>query len=207
MGTNIQMDSINTVFPTAYFPSIEYLKAYFSEPGSHIEIHETYPKQTIRNRCEILSSNGIQRMTVPVIRVHGSKTKTKDIEIEMGKWQNDHWRAIQSAYAAAPYFEDYAEDIHHIIYKSPKHLIALNENILEFICGILDMPFKAKHTTTYAIAQHNDSRNTDFMTRTNMKKYQQVFGYDREFTPNLSVIDLLFNEGPFIRKWILNQKS
>ena len=129
MGTNIQMDSIKTVFTTAYFPSIAYLKAYFSEPDCQIEIHETYLKQTIRNRCEILSSNGIQRMTVPVIRVHGSKTKTKDIEIEMGKWQNDHWRAIQSAYAAAPYFEDYAEDIHHIIYKSPKHLIALNERI------------------------------------------------------------------------------
>lgn len=204
MGTDIQMDSINTVFTTAYFPSIEYLKAYFSEPVSHIEINETYTKQTIRNRCEILSSNGIQRMTVPVVRVDGSKTKTKDIQIEMGKWKNDHWRAIQSSYAAAPYFEDYAQEIHNIIYKSPKHLIELNENILEFIHRILDMPFKANHTTTYSIVQHNDFRNTDFMNRTNMKEYQQVFGYDREFTPNLSVIDLLFNEGPFIRKWILN---
>lgn len=207
MGTHIQMDSINTVFPTAYFPSIEYLKAYFGHPNSQIEIHETYPKQTIRNRCEILSSNGIQRMTVPVIRVQGSKTKTKDIEIEMGKWQNDHWRAIQSAYAAAPYFEDYAQDIRNIIYKSPKYLIELNENILEFIHGIFDMSFKVKYTTTYAIAQQNDSRSTDFMNRSTMNEYQQVFSYDREFTPNLSVIDLLFNEGPFMRKWILNQKS
>ena len=201
------MDSINTVFPTAYFPSIAYLKAYFGNPNSHIEIHETYPKQTIRNRCEILSSNGIQRMTVPVIRVQGSKTKTKDVEIEIGKWQNDHWRAIQSAYAAAPYFEDYAEDIHNIIYKSPKYLIELNENILEFIHGILDVPFKAQNTSTYSITQLNDFRNLDFMDRTTMKAYQQVFGYDREFIPNLSVIDLLFNEGPFLRKWILNQKS
>jgi hypothetical protein len=207
MGTPIQMDSIKTIFPTAYFPSIEYLKAYFKEPSTRIEIQETYPKQTLRNRCEILTSNGIHRLTVPVIRIHGSKTKTKDIEIEMGKWQNDHWRAIQSAYAAAPYFEDYAEDIHNIIYKSPKYLVELNDNILEFIHGILDTPIKIENTTNYSTAQHNDSRNTDFMTRTNMKEYQQVFGYDREFTPNLSVIDVLFNEGPFIRKWILNQKS
>ena len=207
MGTDIQMDSINTVFPTAYFPSVEYLKAYFGNPNSHIEIHETYPKQTIRNRCEILSSNGIQRMTVPVVRIHGSKTKTKDIQIEMGKWQNDHWRAIQSAYAAAPYFEDYAEDIHNIIYKSPKHLIELNENILEFIHGILDTPCKVQNTISYSITENNDYRTIDLMDRTSMKEYQQVFSYDREFTPNLSVIDLLFNEGPFIRKWILNKNS
>tara|TARA_B100000963_G_scaffold300390_1_gene272720 strand:- start:276 stop:932 length:657 start_codon:yes stop_codon:yes gene_type:complete len=207
MGTDIQMDSINTVFPTAYFPSTAYLKAYFGHPNSQIEIHETYPKQTIRNRCEILSSNGIQRMTVPVIRVQGSKTKTKDIQIEMGKWQNDHWRAVQSAYAAAPYFEDYAEDIHNIIYKSPKYLIELNENILAFIHGVLDIPLKVHNTSTYSITQLNDFRNIDFMDRTTIKEYQQVFSYDREFIPNLSVIDLLFNEGPFLRKWILNQKS
>ena len=85
-------------------------------------------------------------------------------------------------------------------------MIELNENILEFIHGIFDMSFKVKYTTTYAIAQQNDSRITDFMNRSTMNEYQQVFSYDREFTPNLSVIDLLFNEGPFIRKWILNEK-
>ena len=200
------MDRISSTFSTAYFPPISYLRAYFSNKNRAIEIHESFPKQTLRNRCEILSSNGIQRLSVPVKKINGSKTLTKDIEIDHNNtWKKDHWRAIQSAYASAPYFEDYALKVNELIYDSPKQLIELNEEIMNFIHDILDLPHQYNHSQSYKKSPAIDHRATNFMNRESILSYQQVFAYDNEFKSNLSILDLIFNEGPFIRNWILNE--
>ena len=68
---------------------------------------------------------------------------------------------------------------------------------------ILDLSFDINITKSYEIEYNIDYRNTDFMNRDTMKPYQQVFSYDKDFTSNLSFLDLLFNEGPFMRNWIL----
>ena len=121
------MDRVSGLFSTAYFPSICYLQSYFRHTDCTIEAFESFPKQTQRNRCEIFTSNGLLRLSVPVSKINGSKTLTKDIDIDFSKkWQNEHWRAIQSAYAAAPYFEDYQAYVKDIIYNSPTKLIDLN---------------------------------------------------------------------------------
>lgn len=201
------MDRINTLFPTSYFPSISYLNAYFKEEEPFIEVYESFPKQTLRNRCEILTSNGIQRLSIPVYRKNGSKTLTKEIEIDYKKkWQNDHWRAIKTAYASAPYFEEYESQIKELIYQKHHSLIELNHSILEFVGNILEVPIQIQNTLKFVHEHENDFRHVNFITRQKIEKYQQVFSYDREFTPNLSFIDLLFNEGPFMRSWIFNKK-
>lgn len=70
-----------------------------------IEKHETYPKQTFRNRCHIATSAGMQAITVPVKRINGNHTKTGDILIDNSKnWQIQHWRSIETAYNKSPYF-------------------------------------------------------------------------------------------------------
>ena len=73
-----------TILPIAYFPSVHYLKEYFLETTTHLEIHENFVKQTIRNRCEILSGNGVLRLSIPLNHSSGMKIKTKDIRIDFG---------------------------------------------------------------------------------------------------------------------------
>ena len=129
-----------TILPIAYFPSVHYLKEYFSEINTNLEIHENFVKQSIRNRCEILSGNGVLRLSIPLNHSNGIKTKTKDIRIDFGKsWQTNHWRAIKSAYASAPYFEDYEQQINQILLAKDEFLLDKNQRIFEFLFSVLEI--------------------------------------------------------------------
>ena len=196
------------VFPTAYFPSIYYLKEFFACSNPLIEIQENFPKQTIRNRCEVLTSNGILTLSIPVLHNSSGKQLTKDVRIDYSKnWQIDHWRAIQSAYAAAPYFEDYFEEIKSLINYRSSFLLEKNEQIIRFIESILEIKSNYAYTSKFEnkiVSQKNLFLEHD---ETDVKPYQQVFGYDKLFVPNMSILDLIFNEGPFCRKWILTPEN
>ena len=198
-----------TILPIAYFPSIHYLKEYFSETNTNLEIHENFVKQSIRNRCEILSGNGILRLSIPLNHSNGIKIKTKDIRIDFGKsWQTNHWKAIKSAYASAPYFEDYEQQINQILLAKDEFLVDKTHRIFEFLFSILEINKTIGYTKIYAEKTERDFRTFDFMQNSfEIKEYQQVFSYGKEFNSNLSMIDLLMNEGPFIRNWILTNRN
>ena len=197
------------ILPIAYFPSVHYLKVYLSDPDSVLEIHENFVKQTIRNRCEILSGNGILRLSIPLNHSSGMKIKTKDIRIDFGKsWQINHWKAIKSAYASAPYFEDYEQQINQLLLAKDEFLVDKNHRIFEFLFSILEINRTIDYTKIYTDQTDRDYRNTDFLKNSFvMKEYQQVFSYGNEFRSNLSMIELLMNEGPFIRNWILSNRN
>ena len=198
-----------TILPIAYFTSVHYLKEYFSETTTHLEIHENFVKQSIRNRCEILSGNGVLRLSIPLNHSNGIKIKTKDIRIDFGKsWQTNHWKAIKSAYASAPYFEDYEQQINHILLAKDEFLLDKNQRIFEFLFSVLEINKTIVYTKIYTEQTERDFRTIDFMKNSfEIKEYQQVFSYGKGFYSNLSMIDLLMNEGPFIRNWILANRN
>ena len=197
------------IFPTAYFPSIHYLRALLQATDAQIEWHEHFQKQTIRTRCEILSANGILRLSIPIQHESGQKFPLCELRIDhTGTWKNDHWRAITSAYALAPYFEDYAAEIKEIIYAPDEFLWQKNQRCLALLEDVLDAPIQVRFTDSY-IGVDGPTSKSAYLERDSLglSDYQQVFSYGKSFTPNLSMIDVLLNEGPFIRKWILASKD
>ena len=187
-----------------YLPQAKYFALLLTEPELEIDGYEHFVKQTYRNRCRILTANGIDELSIPVL---GGRRKilAKDIRIDYSqKWLNRNWRAIQSAYGKAPFFEYYAEDFLAIYHKSYEFLFDLTHDLLTQCLDFLQFDIKLKFTEEYHDLQNmpqNDYRsmispksNPDFINTYNQLTYRQVFG--NEFVNNLSVIDLIFCEGP-----------
>lgn len=193
---------------TAYFPSISYFALIKKYPVI-IEQYETYPKQTYRNRCKIYTDKGPMRLTVPVKKPNGNKSKTNEILIYNDeKWFLNHWKTIKSAYESSPYFLYYKDDLKDIFLHRFKLLLELNAAILNKISEILDIKPTITYTNNFEKAPDNiiDMRNY-FHPKNSIKeneqpKYEQVFSERHGFIPDLSILDLLFNLGPETNKYL-----
>lgn len=193
------------IFPTAYFASIRYIKSILKYSSFEIEKEETFPKQTIRNRCVILSANGSLNLIVPVIHSKVKNEKTNNILIDHSQnWQAKHLQSIKSAYSSAPFFEDYFWKIEKILsQKSESKLIELNTTITSMLLDCIDINLNFKYTEQF----HKDSvtRDEDYLNESNLlDKYHQVFNEKFGFVSNLSFLDLLMNEGPLARKFVVS---
>jgi len=125
------------LLPTAYLPPISYMAGCTTAEEVMIEIWETYPKQTVRNHCDIYGPNGRQRLTIPVSKPDGNRTMTKDVRINDAlPWQSIHWRSFEAAYNKSPFFLYYQD-----------YLIPFYERkfsyLLDFNLGLLDVLFQA----------------------------------------------------------------
>lgn len=190
-----------SIFSTAYFPCISYMASFLNDENPVIEIHDTYQKQTYRNRCKVLTSNGIQTLSVPVRKIHGKRIETSDTLISYDDpWQQIHRRCLESAYKSSPYFEHYYSYLSPIFKSRPERLIDLNDRIMEVLLKMLKSDKSIVHTETYEKEAPSDFRNL-FNSKQQpnnqaTKPYYQVFNYKFDFVPDLSILDLLFNEGP-----------
>ncbi len=194
------------VFPTAYFGNIAYFAELAKSTSPIIEGKEHFVKQTIRTRCSIMGANGIQQLSIPVIRPNGSKTLMENVLVsETDPWKKIHWRSIESAYASAPFFEEYDQEIKQLIFQEETNLLKYNQRITEEILQLLDINLELGRTESYETTNELvDFRMVDFESPIDMKKYIQVFGDSNQFSANLSILDLLFCEGPMARKWLIN---
>ena len=189
------------IFPTAYLPSIQYISLFLKTDDVSIELFETYCKQSCRTRCDVITANGIQTLTVPVVKVNGNHTLTKDIEISYKEsWQQIHLRCMESAYRKSAYFDYYFPYFEKIYKQRFNTLVELNDFCLKTILKIIKVKKEYSYTEDFEkIIDNSDYRiflSKNGTNKTEMKPYYQVFADRHGFISNLSVIDLLFNEGP-----------
>jgi hypothetical protein len=196
---------MSRVFPTSYFGNLEYFRLLYKERTPFIETKEHFIKQTLRSRCKILGANGELMLSVPVIKPKGSKTPIDQILIsEDLNWKKEHWRSITSAYAASPYFEHYENEIKHLLFSTPISLIEFNTRITNSIIKWLSLPIELKFTQTFNSDYENDFRAYGFDSKKAVKTYIQVFPTEKSCNTDLSILDLLFCEGPLARNWIIS---
>ena len=139
-----------------------------------------------------------------MIKTDGSKTLTKDIRIvQANSWKKDHWGAIKSAYQNAPYFEFFDLEIHNLLFSSHEFLFDLNFSILNLLSTTFELP-------PVKISEENLKNELVFSfleRQENLKEYIQVFSDRFPFQSNLSILDLIFCEGPMGRNFILDTQS
>lgn len=199
---------------TAYAGNIQYFSKLLGGERCVVERYDSYVKQSYRNRCDILSANGVISLSIPIVKVHGEKTLVKDTRIDYSMdWPTRHWRGIVSAYRNSPYF-DYYEDLLAPCYASrPRFLLDFNGELLRKLLVCLEAE-EADYTYSdrYMTAGPGiwDYRNSlspkAALQREDVRfepvPYYQVFSEKFPFIPNLSVLDLLFCEGPHAREII-----
>jgi len=193
---------------TQYLPSIAYFSALSKFDILIVERYEHYIKQSYRNRCYINTTHGVEMLTVPLTGKHG-KVLITEIKIDYTqRWLTNQWRAIQSAYGNAPFFEFYAEDLHKILFGKHDFLYDLNLDLLSLCLKWLKSPIIIQESLSYTtspVADVYDLRNEinakNIVGSNKYYKsvpYNQVFG--NKFVNNLSVIDLIFCAGPQARQ-------
>jgi hypothetical protein len=192
---------------TAYFAPIRYFSKLVSYPEIYIEQYENFIKQTYRNRTVILGANGPISLIVPVEKGRGQKIPIKDLRMAYDEeWQRNHWRTIFSAYNSSPFFEYYADDVEMFFRKKYDFLFDFNQQITEILLKILEIPIRLNLTEGF---EHVPENCLNFREQINPKAhriaddphfeahpYTQVFAEKFGFVPDLSILDLLFNEGP-----------
>lgn len=187
-----------------YFPPIAYFTLLSQFESVVVEKYEHYVKQTYRNRCVINTSQGPQSLVLPLTDKHG-KVPVAEVKIDYSqKWVNLHLRAIRSAYGNAPFFEHYFDDIEGVLSRQKTFLFDLNFEILTMCLRWMRYNKPIQETSSYV--KSVNATVSDYRGVVNPKKeegcnsffkserYRQVFG--SKFVDNLSIIDLIFCEGP-----------
>lgn len=177
-----------------------------------LEIQETFPKQTYRNRCNIATATGILSLTVPVKRVNGNHTKTCEIQIDNSKnWQQLHWKSIITAYNQSPYLLFYRDLLEPLFVKKFAFLVDLDHEFLNVLLKILNINFlEIFYTHDYTKSDDfidlrnsfHPKKNTSIFTGI-LPRYIQVFEAKQGFISELTILDLLFNIGPDAKLYLL----
>ncbi|MBA3706268.1 MAG: WbqC family protein [Bacteroidetes bacterium] len=195
----------STILPTSYLAPIQYYSKLKNHTNCIIEHFEHFPKQTFRSRCDIYSPNGLLTLSIPLVkRNHRQTMKELKISYEYD-WQRLHWRSLEAGYRRSPFFEYYEDDFHPFYHeKKFEFLIDLNEALQQEVLQLLKLKTNYTFTTEYK-KEYSDA--VDFRELISPKTpltldeeftptpYWQVFEPRHGFIPNLSIVDLLFNQG------------
>jgi hypothetical protein len=193
---------MEAILGTTYFGPVQWYQKLNRYDYCLVEQCDSFVKQTFRNRCMIATTAGTQMLSIPV--EHGAKLM-KDIKIsDHGNWRHLHWKALVSAYGESPFFEFYADDLRPFFEKKWEYLIDFNMEIMHKMAELIDFEPNVSLTTDFrkeypedvadfrnVIDPKHPQEDKDFEPR----EYYQVYKEKHGFMPNLSILDLLFNEG------------
>ena len=201
----------NIVIHPTYFPSISHFVAIANAEKVTLEMDDNYQKQTNRNRMFIYSPNGIQLLNIPIKHSKEANQKTKDVKLETAfDWQKQHFKSLEAAYRTSPFFEYFEDELLPIFKKKHTFLLDLNLQSMELVSKCLRFDFTYDETPEYF---HEITDKTDLRNLVNGKKdtstfdsYTQVFGDKHGYLNNLSILDLLFNEGRYALDYLKKQK-
>ncbi len=194
---------MGVILSTAYLPPVDYIKVIKYADRVYLEKFENYQKQSYRNRCYILSSNGKLPLYVPVERGNGSRIDKIGID-NSTKWQHQHWQSIVSAYNSSPFFDFYRDDFFSFYRDNYDNLWDFNIKMLFLILELFEIETRPEFTEGYVKTPPlldlrsaiHPKRNAEVLQDIKKGQYHQVFAHKFGFVPGLSAIDLLFNEGP-----------
>jgi len=195
--------------PTYFSPIIQYV-AISKSKTICFEVEDNFQKQTYRNRCYIYTANGKHLLNVPIQHNKGVKQRTRDVKIDYkDDWNKLHLKTLITAYSSSPFFEFYIDDLLPIFNK--QHIFLLDLNILshQIIMEALQLDLTTSKTNEFL----KETNLKDFRKlaiakgepRYNLERYIQVFEQKNGFISNLSILDLLFMEGPNALNYLESQ--
>lgn len=194
------------LLPISYLGPVAYYSAILQSKQIFIETKEHFIKQSFRNRCSIMGSNGTQTLTIPKERKSSDKTLISDISISnQDNWQKSHWQSIVSAYNSSPFFEYYKDELFPFYNTKHSTLFDFNLELSKTILELMRVEKKLNFTSKFQKECNGlDFRSSKFILK-NQEEYQQVFCEKYTFIPNLSILDVLFNLGPETTSYLERQ--
>ncbi len=202
---------MNTLIHPTYFPNIAHFVAMVKAKHVVFEMDDNFVKQTYRNRAYIYGANGKLALHIPVIHSQKNRQKYRDVKIFNDEnWQSLHWKSLLSAYRTSPFFEYYEDELQPLFHKKAEYILDFNMTCFEVICDCLQLELNSSKTETFEKTVEDKS---DLRYLVHAKKerpqpfetYMQVFSNKHGFIPNLSILDLLFNEGPNTLNYLESQ--
>ena len=193
---------MNIIIHPTYFPNIAHFVAIVKAGKIIFENEDNFLKQTYRNRTYIYDANGKLPLNIPVIHTQKNRQKYRDVKIfNENKWQDLHWKSLLASYNTSPFFEYYADELQPLFQNKYEYILDFNMKCFEVITDCMQIELDTSKTEIYETEALN---TTDYRYLVNAKKeafygfdtYMQVFCDKHGFIPNLSILDLLFNEGP-----------
>ena len=185
-----------------YFPNIHQFTQIIKADNILFEVSDNYQKQTFRNRTYIYGANGKLGLFIPVIHTHKNRELFKDVKISYdSNWMDLHLKSLQSAYRSSPYFEYFEDDFIKLYSEKEKFLADFNIKCIRLISNLLDLDLDYKISGEYVektndIIDLRDLSNARKEKKIDTPKYIQVFESKHGYINNLSIIDLIFSEGP-----------
>lgn len=193
-----------------YFPSISWYRDFLSAEQVCIEQFEFFVRKTGRNRCVVVGPNGKVTLSVPLLGGRNQKARMKDLRISYSeRWPAIHWRTLDACYRRSPFFEEYEEDLRHLLDKKPDFLLDLNLASIEYLNRMLKVTKSILLSDTYEaeLPAGCIDRRLPAPAPVSVRPYLQPFSERHGFVGGLSMLDMLFCCGPAAPTYILSDEN